>query len=52
MREKEATNENGMDKELLQEGNRYQIRIRRLIFSHYEMDSIYLPYNLVFSKQN
>lgn len=52
MREKEEINENGMDQELLQEGNCYQIRIRRLIFSHYETDSIYLTYNLVFSKQN
>ena len=51
MREKEETNENGMDKELLQEGNCYPIRLR-LIFSHYVMDSIYLPYNLVFIKQN
>lgn len=52
MREKEETNENDMDQELLQEGNSYQIRIRRLIVSYYETDSIYLTYNLVFSKQN
>lgn len=50
IRQQEKKNENGMVKELLQESNCYQIMIRRLIFCHHEMDSIYLRYNLVFIK--
>lgn len=45
-RVREETNGNGMDKELLQEGNCYQIRTRQLIFSPNEMDSIYLSFGL------